>query len=97
MVFAINPGLVRTAMSEAALSCGEPSIEQWFTDAFANQQDVSPETAAALVAYLASGAADVLSGGNIFATGNVAQMVARADELEELYVLREREGPAAAG
>ena len=41
MVFAINPGLVRTTMSESALSCGEPSIEQWFTDAFAGQEDVS--------------------------------------------------------
>ena len=46
MVFAINPGLVRTAMSESALSCGEPSIEQWFTDAFAGQRDVSTESAA---------------------------------------------------
>src|SRR5512135_2550714 len=92
MVFAIDPGLVRTAISESALSCGEPSIEQWFTDAFANQEDVSPESAATLVVYLASGAADVLSGRYIFATDDVAQMVARADEIEEhdLYVLRER-------
>lgn len=29
MVFAVNPGLVRTAMSESALACGEPSIERW--------------------------------------------------------------------
>jgi hypothetical protein len=44
------------------------------------------------VVYLASGAADVLSGRYIFATDDVAQMVARADEIEEhdLYVLRER-------
>jgi NAD(P)-dependent dehydrogenase (short-subunit alcohol dehydrogenase family) len=93
MVFAINPGLVRTAMSESALSCGEPSIEQWFTDAFASQHDVSAESAATLVTYLASGAADVLSGRNIFATKDVTQMVARAAEIEErdLYVLRERE------
>jgi NAD(P)-dependent dehydrogenase (short-subunit alcohol dehydrogenase family) len=42
-VFTIIPGLVRTAISESAMSCGEPSIEQWFKDAFANQQDVSPE------------------------------------------------------
>jgi len=92
MVFAVNPGLVRTAMSESALSCGEPSIEQWFTDAFASQHDVSTESAATLVTYLASGAADVLSGRNIFATRDVAQMVARAAEIEEhdLYVLRER-------
>jgi NAD(P)-dependent dehydrogenase (short-subunit alcohol dehydrogenase family) len=93
MVFAINPGLVRTAMSESALSCGEPSIEQWFKDAFASQEDVSTESAAALIVYLASGAADVLSGRYIFATEDVAQMVARADEIEhrDLYVLRERQ------
>jgi NAD(P)-dependent dehydrogenase (short-subunit alcohol dehydrogenase family) len=95
-VFTIVPGLVRTAISESLLSCGEPSIEQWFKDAFANQQDVSAESAATLVVYLASGAADVLSGRYIFATEDVAQMVARADEIEDhdLYVLREREQPA---
>jgi short-subunit dehydrogenase len=43
--------------------------------------------------YLASGAADVLSGRNIDVSNDVAQMVARAAEIEEhdLYVLRERE------
>ena len=93
VVFAIDPGLVRTAISESALSCGEPSIEQWFTDAFARQQDVAPQSAATLVAYLASGAADVLSGRNIDISDDVAQMVARAAEIEErdLYVLRERQ------
>ena len=92
MVFAIDPGLVRTAMSESALSCGEPGIEQWFTDAFASQEDVSTEPAATLVVYLASGAADVLSGRYIVATDDVRQMVARADEIHEhdLYLLRER-------
>jgi hypothetical protein len=45
-----------------------------------------------LVAYLASGAADALSGRNIDASGDAAQMAARAAEIEEhdLYVLRER-------
>lgn len=57
-VFSINPGLVHTAMSEAALSCGEPSVEQWFAGAFASQQDVPADFAATLVVYLASGAAD---------------------------------------
>lgn len=101
-VFAIDPGLVRTAMSEAALSCGEPSVENWFKDAFANQEDVSADSAAATVVYLASGAADVLSGRNIRVSEDVAQLVARAAEIEQqdLYVLREREdvhgnGPAA--
>ena len=93
MVFAIDPGLVRTAISESALSCGEPSIEQWFTGAFARQEDVSAESAGTLVAHLASGAADALSGRNIDLSGDVPQMVARAAEIEErdLYVLRERE------
>ncbi len=95
MVFAVNPGLVRTAMSEAALSCGEPSVEQWFTDAFAKAEDVSADSAAALVIYLASGAADVLSGRNIRASEDVAQLVARAGEINQrdLYVLRERDDP----
>jgi hypothetical protein len=93
MVFAFDPGLVRTAMSESALSCGESSVERWFTDAFANQEDVSADSAAALVVYLASGAADVLSGRNVDVSGDVAQMAARAAEIEErdLYVLRERQ------
>jgi len=92
-VFAIDPGLVRTAISESALSCGEPSIEQWFTDAFLHQEDVSADWAATLVDYLASGVADVLSGRSILATEDLPQMVARADEIEEqdLYVLRERQ------
>jgi NAD(P)-dependent dehydrogenase (short-subunit alcohol dehydrogenase family) len=93
MVFAIDPGLVRTGMSESGLTCGEPSIEEFFKDAFANHEDVSAEVAATLVVYLASGAADVLSGRYIFASEDVRQMVARAGEIEEqdLYVLRERE------
>ncbi len=93
MVFTIIPGLVRTAMSESALSCGEPSIEQWFAGAFASQQDISAESAATLVVTLASGAADVLSGRYISAASDVAQMAAQADEIEgrDLYVLRGRE------
>jgi NAD(P)-dependent dehydrogenase (short-subunit alcohol dehydrogenase family) len=91
-VFAISPGLVRTAMSESGLSCGEPSVEQFFTDLFANQEDVPADVAATLVVYLASGAADVLSGRNLDVFDDVAQMVARAAEIEEhdLYVLRQR-------
>jgi hypothetical protein len=32
MVFAIDPGLARTGMSESGLTCGEPSIEEFFKD-----------------------------------------------------------------
>jgi NAD(P)-dependent dehydrogenase (short-subunit alcohol dehydrogenase family) len=42
MVFAISPGLVRTAMSESALSCGEPAIERWFKDGFTGGEPVRP-------------------------------------------------------
>jgi NAD(P)-dependent dehydrogenase (short-subunit alcohol dehydrogenase family) len=92
-VFAISPGLVRTAMSESGLSCSEPSVEQLFTDWFANQEDVPADVAATLVVYLASGAADALSGRNLDVSDDVAQMVTRAAEIEEhdLYVLRQRE------
>jgi NAD(P)-dependent dehydrogenase (short-subunit alcohol dehydrogenase family) len=92
-VFAISPGLVRTAMSESALSCGEPMIEQWFRDAFARDEEVPDEVPATLVVFLASGAADVLSGRIIRVSDDVARMVARAAEIQErgLYVLLERE------
>lgn len=46
-------------------------------NAFANQDDVPAESAGTLVAYLASGAADVLSGRNTLATEGIAEMVAR--------------------
>ncbi len=96
-VFAIIPGLVRTAMSESALSCGEPSIEGWFKDAFAKGEEVSPQAAASLVLSLASGAADVLSGRYILAAEDLAQVVAQVQEIEarDLYVLRAREQPVA--
>ena len=91
-VFTVIPGLVRTAMSESALSCGEPSIEQWFKGAFAKQENVSAESAASLVVYIASGDADVLSGRYIFATDDVPRMLAGAKQIQEqdLYVLRGR-------
>ena len=90
-VFTIIPGLVRTAMSESALSCGEPSIER-FKGAFAQQENFSAEPAASLVVYLATGATDVLSGRYIFATDDEPQMVSRANDIQEqgLYVLRGR-------
>lgn len=81
-VFTVIPGLVRTAMSDSALVCGEPGIEQWFQEAIASQEDVSTESPANLVVYLASGAADVLYGRYIFAKDDVKEMVAGALEIE---------------
>ena len=55
-------------------------------------QTIPPERAAELVLYLASGAADALSG-RMFSVGeDAAAAVGRAEEVlrEELYVLRMR-------
>lgn len=73
------------------LSAGEPIVEQFFAHVFANEEDGSAEVPATLVAYLASGAADVLSGRNIDASGDLARMAAGAAEIEErdLHVSRE--------
>jgi NAD(P)-dependent dehydrogenase (short-subunit alcohol dehydrogenase family) len=61
--FAIEPGTVRTAMAESALDseAGRRWLP-WFKAIFDEGQDVSPEHAARLVVFLASGRADVLSG-----------------------------------
>jgi hypothetical protein len=88
------PGVAWVAAVSACSSAWAAVADrQWFTDAFANQEDISPESAATLVVCLASGAADVLSGRNIDVSDDVAQMVARAAEIEQrdLHVLRERE------
>jgi hypothetical protein len=58
-----------------------------------NEQDVSADVAATVVVYLASGAADVLSGRIIDVSADVARVVARAADINErdLYVLRARD------
>ena len=92
-VFAVSPGLVRTALSEFGRTCGEPSVEQFFDNLFASKADVPAEAAATLVTYIASGAADTLSGRNIDVSHDLAEMITRAAEIEEndLYAMRERE------
>jgi NAD(P)-dependent dehydrogenase (short-subunit alcohol dehydrogenase family) len=102
-VFAVVPGVVRTAMTEDALTCGEPSIEQFFQWAFDSGLDAPAGATAELVAYLASGAADALSGRYVSAAKGLAglpgdhadvhDMVAAAADIQErdLYVVRQRE------
>lgn len=74
-VFTVLPGLVRTAMAAEALSCGDPAIATWFDDELRAGRDVSPDAASALVVYLASGDADVLSGRTISVKDDVARLV----------------------
>jgi NAD(P)-dependent dehydrogenase (short-subunit alcohol dehydrogenase family) len=92
-VFAIHPGTVRTAMWETALA--SPKLDKWtpwLRGIFERGRDVAPDRAANLVAFLASGKADVLSGCFVTVRDDVADMVSRAEEIrrDELYTLRLR-------
>lgn len=93
-VFAIGPGHVRTAMTEAG--AGSPEDEKWFggywARSFAEGRDNPPERGAELVLFLASGRADALSGCYFHVRYDVAEMVLRAEEIKEgeLYTLRLR-------
>lgn len=89
-VFALDPGLVRTAMTEEALRSEVPSIAQAFQAMFDQGIDVPPERAARTVVFLASGRADALSGRFIAAEEDIEGLVRRAQEIVErdLYMLR---------
>jgi NAD(P)-dependent dehydrogenase (short-subunit alcohol dehydrogenase family) len=93
--FALDPGTVRTAMTEQALT--SPAGQKWlpwFRDLFEQGRDVPPERAAQLVCLLASGKADALTGRFISVAYDVEELIARAEEIEQgdLYTLRLR-GP----
>jgi NAD(P)-dependent dehydrogenase (short-subunit alcohol dehydrogenase family) len=91
--FAVQPGTVRTRMLEDLLTSDvRRRWIPWMPKIIEAGQDVPPELAAELVLYLASGAADALSG-RMFSVGeDPTGVVRRAEEVlrEELYVLRMR-------
>ncbi|MGZ8376369.1 MAG: SDR family NAD(P)-dependent oxidoreductase [Gemmatirosa sp.] len=74
-LFALEPGTVRTAMTEALLTsdAGRTWLP-WYRETFDAGQDASPDEAAALVVRLARGDADALSG----------RFISRADDLDAL-------------
>src|SRR5579859_1428186 len=75
-VFAINPGAVRTDMTERGLNSAEgKKWAPWLGEMFAAGQDVPPECAAELVTFLASGQANSLSGCYISVEDDVPDMV----------------------
>ena len=92
--FAINPGFVRTAMTEAQAESpvDDKWLRGWFKTSLAAGHDILPERAAELVLFLASSRADVLTGCYIDVVDNVEEMVRRAEEIQEkqLYTLRLR-------
>jgi len=81
-VFAISPGLVRTAMTQDMNIFKDVPDDEW-----------SPiEQAGDLCVFLASGKADRLSGRYLTVRDNIPELLKRADEIVEndLYVLRLR-------
>jgi len=92
--FSINPGLVRTAMTETLAE--SPKDEKWLggwtRKSLAAGRDVPPKSAANLVVFLASGGADALSGCYIDVGDDVADMVRRAQAIQQdaLHTLRLR-------
>ena len=90
-LFALEPGTVRTAMTEALLeSDAGRTWLPWYRQTFDAGQDASPEEAAALVVRLASGAADALSGRFVSRADDLDALVADAEALarDERLVLR---------
>jgi NAD(P)-dependent dehydrogenase (short-subunit alcohol dehydrogenase family) len=78
-VFAIEPGTVRTATAEYALgSEAGRRWMPWFRDIFEQGRDVTPDRAAGLVALLASGEADALSGRFFTVQDDVIHLAERA-------------------
>ena len=90
-VFALEPGTVRTAMTEELLQ-GEAGRTwlPWYRAAFDEGRDAPPEDAARLVVRLARGDADALSGRFLSRADDLDALVAQADELArgERLVLR---------
>ena len=97
-VFALNPGLVRTALAEgAAQQTDAPEIAQVFRQWFADGVDIPAERSAALLVQLAGGGADALSGrylssGDDSPGDDLGALVARSEEIarDGRYTLRLR-------
>ena len=93
-VFAIHPGGVQTALTEAQLL--SEGAKRWYPKyyeyASKGGKGQPPELAAQLVLFLASGRADALSGCYISVDDDVIKLVSRAEEIQrgELYRLRLR-------
>lgn len=95
-VFAICPGLVRTAMAEELMNtpAGEAWLP-WYRTRFDEGQDIAPDRAAQMVRTLASGQADLLSGTFLASDDDLEAIIQRFDEVEQLqlYTLRLRQLP----
>jgi NAD(P)-dependent dehydrogenase (short-subunit alcohol dehydrogenase family) len=90
-VFTIDPGSVRTDMTEYLITSEEGrKYVPWYRDMILAGHDVPAELSARLVTMLASGKADALSGRFISVHDDFEQMLAQADQIaqDDLYALR---------
>jgi NAD(P)-dependent dehydrogenase (short-subunit alcohol dehydrogenase family) len=99
-VFSIDPGLLRVGMTETLLNAPVAPespvgiVGAWFRQQLESGREVGPERGAELVAVIASGAADALSGRHWSVyDGDIESLIARAKEIQrdDLYTLRLRE------
>jgi NAD(P)-dependent dehydrogenase (short-subunit alcohol dehydrogenase family) len=92
-VFALDPGTVRTAMTQHVLEseAGKKWLP-WFRKLFDRGRDVPAEQAAHLVVQLASGRADALSGRFLGVADDLTKLLEQLEELQRsgLYTLRVR-------
>jgi NAD(P)-dependent dehydrogenase (short-subunit alcohol dehydrogenase family) len=90
-VFALDPGTVRTAMSQHLLEseAGKKWLP-WFPKLFDQGRAVPAEKAAQLVVHLASGSADALSGRFLGVADDLPKLLEQLEEVKRsgLYTLR---------
>lgn len=93
-VFSVTPGFVDTDLTRRLTET--PEGRRWQPGAQTARR-IDPERTGALVARLASGAADALSGRFIHALDDLDELIRRADEIarDDLYALRLRTFPKA--
>jgi NAD(P)-dependent dehydrogenase (short-subunit alcohol dehydrogenase family) len=86
-ILAINPGTIRTSMSDYVLTAPQvreraPMVQQWFQQLFAEGGDTPMEQAVTFVLAVASGRADALSGCYLSVEDDLEALVAQADAIQ---------------
>ena len=86
-VLAVNPGTVRTSMSDYVLTSPQvkeraPMVQQWFQQIFREGGDTPMEQAVAFVLAVASGRADVLSGCYLSVDDDLEALVTEAEAIQ---------------
>jgi NAD(P)-dependent dehydrogenase (short-subunit alcohol dehydrogenase family) len=98
-LFSINPGMLRAGMTESLLEAQVPEdspvalVAAWFKQEMESGQEVPLERGAELITFVASGAADALSGRYFSVYDDIHDLIGRAASIrrDDLYTLRLRE------